>query len=51
MTPLIIDTEDALLVAKKSKAQQIGSIVQKLRKRNDARATTPYRVHRPWGWV
>lgn len=47
---LIVDTPDSVLVAAKDNLQNIGEVVAELKKRKDARAIMPSRVHRPWGW-
>jgi len=46
---IIIDTQDALLVADKSKAQDVKTIVSKLKKDSRAEATHHKTVYRPWG--
>jgi mannose-1-phosphate guanylyltransferase len=46
---VIADTADALLVAHKSKAQQVRHIVDTLKQNNDRRYRTFQTVHRPWG--
>ena len=46
---VIIDTQDALLVAKKDKVQDIKEIVAELKKANDSRAKHHRTVYRPWG--
>ena len=46
---VIIDTQDALLVAKKDKVQDIKDIVAELKKANDSRAKHHRTVYRPWG--
>ena len=46
---IIIDTADALLVAHRGKAQQVGEIVAGLRQESRAEAEHHRRVKRPWG--
>lgn len=47
---LIIDTPDALLVAHRSQAEAVKSVVARLKEQNSAEATHHQRVQRPWGW-
>lgn len=47
---LIIDTPDALLVARSSHVEQVKEAVAKLGGRGLAQATTHRKVARPWGW-
>ena len=46
---LIIDTADALLVAHRSSAEQVKSVVAELEKRKKPEAINHRRVARPWG--
>jgi mannose-1-phosphate guanylyltransferase/mannose-6-phosphate isomerase len=46
----IIDTYDALLITPKSRVQEIGKIVKKLKASADERTHFHSQVHRPWGW-
>lgn len=46
---LVIDTADALLVADRSKAQEVGEIVGELRRRARAEVEHHRLVKRPWG--
>jgi mannose-1-phosphate guanylyltransferase / mannose-6-phosphate isomerase len=47
---IIVDTPDALLVADKSRAQDVGQIVARLKTSNRPEVSQHYRAHRPWGW-
>lgn len=47
---LIIDTPDALLVAAKSAAEQVKTVVAQLESRNNPEAAGHRKVARPWGW-
>ena len=47
---LIIDTPDALLVAKKSHAEQVKTAVELLKRSEAPEAIMHRRVARPWGW-
>ena len=47
---IVIDTDDALLVAHKSHSQDVKNIVNKLNENKRAEANTHRRVYRPWGW-
>ena len=47
---LIVDTDDALLVAHKSKAQDVKKIVEELQEQNRPEADINRKVYRPWGW-
>ena len=47
---IVIDTDDALLVAHKSHSQDVKKIVNKLNENKRAEANTHRRVYRPWGW-
>jgi mannose-1-phosphate guanylyltransferase/mannose-6-phosphate isomerase len=46
---LIVDTEDAVLVAHKDKSQDVKSVVAQLKARNDDSVKLHRTVHRPWG--
>ena len=47
---LIIDTPDALLVASRTKAEDVKSLVDQLQKLDNPTALTHRKVARPWGW-
>ena len=47
---IVVDTDDAVLVAHKSYSQNVKEIVSQLNKDNRAEANTHQKVHRPWGW-
>lgn len=46
---LVIETDDAVLVANKNSAQDVKTIVQLLHKSNRSEWLSHRRVHRPWG--
>ncbi len=46
---IIIETADAILVANKNHAQDVKTVVQKLKSQNRDEATLHQRVYRPWG--
>lgn len=46
---VIVDTPDAVLVADKSKAQQVKNIVERLKARNRSEVSFQREVYRPWG--
>lgn len=46
---LVIDTADAVLVARKDCAQDVKAIVEMLKKSNRAERLTHRKAHRPWG--
>lgn len=46
---LIVDTEDAVLVANKDKSQDVKNVVAQLKARNDETVKLHRTVHRPWG--
>ncbi|MGP1679364.1 MAG: mannose-1-phosphate guanylyltransferase/mannose-6-phosphate isomerase [Burkholderiales bacterium] len=46
---LVVDTPDALLVADRSRAQEVKSIVQRLKASGHESARLHRTVHRPWG--
>jgi mannose-1-phosphate guanylyltransferase / mannose-6-phosphate isomerase len=47
---VVVQTPDALLIADKSRAQDVKDIVTRLSQRGDSRASLHRKVHRPWGW-
>lgn len=47
---LIIDTPDAVLVARRDAAEQVKDVVARLEQANAAQATFHRKVVRPWGW-
>ncbi len=47
---VIVDTPDALLVADRGRAQDVGGLVAKLRKAGRKEHETQVRNHRPWGY-
>ncbi len=47
---VVIDTGDTVLIAPKDRAQDIGTIVQRLEKEGRTEHLSSGRVHRPWGW-
>lgn len=46
---LIVDTDDAVLVTHRERAQDVKQLVDELNARADPRAHTHLTVHRPWG--
>ncbi len=46
---LVVDTPDALLVAERSRAQDVKRVVQQLKEANHESARLHRTVHRPWG--
>jgi mannose-1-phosphate guanylyltransferase/mannose-6-phosphate isomerase len=46
---VVIETPDAVMVAKKDKAQQVGAIVASLKAAGRAECLAHRKVHRPWG--
>ena len=46
----VVDTADAVLVAPIERAQEVKGLVATLEAQGFAEASTPARVHRPWGW-
>jgi len=46
---IIIDTGDAVLVADRDRAQQVKTVVERLRESNHPAAALHNTVHRPWG--
>lgn len=47
---LIVDTPDAVLVAHKSRAEEVKKVVAELESRARPEAITHRKVDRPWGW-
>ena len=47
---IIVETADAVLVARRDRAQEIKEIVHQLVSQGRPEADTPQRVARPWGW-
>lgn len=47
---VIVETEDAILVANKSENQNVKKIVQKLKKTQRKECDIHLKVYRPWGW-
>ncbi len=47
---IIIETADAVLVAKKSMSQDVKIIVKELADSSRTEHVLPRKVHRPWGW-
>lgn len=47
---IAVATDDAVLVADKSRAQEVRRAVDTLRARDTAQATRHRRAYRPWGW-
>jgi mannose-1-phosphate guanylyltransferase / mannose-6-phosphate isomerase len=47
---VVIETPDAILVADKSKIQQVKDVVQKLKESQRCEQTSHRKVYRPWGW-
>jgi mannose-1-phosphate guanylyltransferase len=46
---IVIDTNDALLIAKKGQTQEVKNIVEKLKIQNSKLIIEHYKVNRPWG--
>ncbi|MDT8438812.1 MAG: mannose-1-phosphate guanylyltransferase/mannose-6-phosphate isomerase [Wenzhouxiangellaceae bacterium] len=46
---VVVDTGDAVLVAKRGRAQEVKSVVEELTRREHASAVFHRTVHRPWG--
>lgn len=46
----VIATGDAVLVAPKSRDQEVRLLVEELKRRQRPEATIPLRTYRPWGW-
>jgi mannose-1-phosphate guanylyltransferase/mannose-6-phosphate isomerase len=47
---VVIETPDAILVANKSRSQEVKQIVAQLQSTNREEHTLHRKVHRPWGW-
>jgi mannose-1-phosphate guanylyltransferase/mannose-6-phosphate isomerase len=47
---VVVETPDAVLVADRSKSQDVKKIVNKLAAQSRSEGTLHRRVHRPWGW-
>ena len=47
---VVVETEDAVLVASKDKVQEVKAVVQRLKKSKRSEAETSPRVYRPWGF-
>ena len=47
---VVIETPDAILVANKSRSQDVKHIVAQLQRTNREEHTLHRKVHRPWGW-
>lgn len=47
---IIVDTPDAILVTDKSRAQDVGRIVERVRASNRSEHDTHRRAYRPWGY-
>jgi mannose-1-phosphate guanylyltransferase/mannose-6-phosphate isomerase len=47
---IIIETDDALLVADRSKSQDVKKIVEQLKGSDRSEHSVHRKVHRPWGW-
>ena len=47
---IVVDTDDALLIAHKSHSQDVKKIVNQLNEDKRVEANTHRRVYRPWGW-
>jgi mannose-1-phosphate guanylyltransferase/mannose-6-phosphate isomerase len=47
---VVIETPDAILVAKKSRSQDVKNIVAQLQSTKREERTMHRKVHRPWGW-
>jgi mannose-1-phosphate guanylyltransferase/mannose-6-phosphate isomerase len=47
---VVVETPDAVLVADKSRTQEVKTIVSRLRAEGRSLADTHRKVHRPWGW-
>ncbi|WP_428313444.1 mannose-1-phosphate guanylyltransferase/mannose-6-phosphate isomerase [Hydrocarboniphaga sp.] len=46
---VVVETDDAILVAPRSRVQEVKKIVQRLKKEKRSEAETSPRVYRPWG--
>jgi mannose-1-phosphate guanylyltransferase/mannose-6-phosphate isomerase len=47
---VIVETPDAILVADKSKIQQVKDVVQRLKDKQRSEQVSHRKVYRPWGW-
>jgi len=47
---VVVETSDAVLVAKRDRSQDVRAIVGQLGKAGRSEHTLPRQVHRPWGW-
>ncbi len=47
---VVVETTDALLVAKKKSSEKVGQLVQQLRRQQRSECVQHVREHRPWGW-
>jgi mannose-1-phosphate guanylyltransferase/mannose-6-phosphate isomerase len=47
---MIVETPDAVLVANRTKSNNVKELVGVLASQSRSEATTHRRVHRPWGW-
>ena len=47
---VVVDASDAVLIARKDKAQNVKQIVEKLKEKNRKEGRVHRRVYRPWGW-
>lgn len=47
---IVIDTDDALLIAHKSHSQNVKKLVERLKQDKRAEAHIHQKVYRPWGW-
>lgn len=47
---IVVETDDAVLVANRHEAQSIKGIVDQLKKKQRPEAQWHRKVHRPWGW-
>lgn len=47
---IVIETPDAVMVADKSRSQDVKHIVSQLKAKNRQEQTTHRKVNRPWGW-
>lgn len=47
---VVVATEDAVLVAPKSRAAEVKGVVERLKQSGRAESETHLKVHRPWGW-
>ena len=47
---IVVETPDAVLVADKSRSQDVKKVVNLLQQKNREEYTSHRKVHRPWGW-